>query len=86
MTPLERAARAAREAENKRLGNILPPWEDSTDEMRDAWRGIALAVFETIREPSEAMKSAGWLSDLPFTPSIKVDVVWQAMIEAALSK
>ena len=60
MTMLERAARAARQAEDNRLGGILGSWEGSTDEMREAWRGIVRAVLLTTREPSDDIKRTAW--------------------------
>lgn len=83
---IERAAQAAREAENVRLGGILPPWEQSTDETREAWRGIARAVLDAIREPSDAMLDAACRADGLPRPNPAALIYWQAMIDAALGE
>lgn len=52
-----------------------------------AWRPVARAALEAMREPSEAMLKAG---DLPgWDDSVTVGLsgeVWQAMIDAALTE
>jgi len=78
-SPIERAARAVRCA--RALPGTNPVAKLSEVDYR-----VARAVIEAIREPSEGMNRAGWTADLPFTPSIKVDVVWQAMIDALLKE
>lgn len=78
---IERAARAIQdEYDRQNSGALIGEGGDL-----HAPEAMARAVLRAIREPSEAMNRAGWKSDLPFTPSIRVDVLWQAMIDAALS-
>lgn len=79
MSPLERAARALCRVDGHPENAMMegrPLWQDYLPEAR--------AVVDAIREPSEGMMRAGWTSDLPYTPSVKVGVVWQAMIDALL--
>lgn len=90
MTPLERAARAIFAAD-------YPQHVDADLEIDEAgmvlyarrhlwYLDAARDVLRAIREPSEAMLEAGWTSDLPHTPSVKVDVVWQAMIDTIFAE
>lgn len=72
----------------ERVARALFKMFRSVPPLGDAWRDYvddARTILAAIREPSEGMKRAGWTSDLPYTPSVRVDVVWQAMIDAALS-
>ena len=71
-TPLERAARAAIEAECGMRGIDLgsPLWG----------KEIARAVLHAIREPSEAMIANAW--DFDLSPQ----TIWPRMIDAALGE
>lgn len=93
MTPLERAARALYD----RLPHVVE-WDDLSQSAKDENIAVARAVLEAIREPSEGMVREGCLADFPggrfgeatFTEAhIGEDdapVIWQAMIDAALSE
>jgi hypothetical protein len=57
---IESCARAAWD-ENRRVceGLVeLEPWDDETEALRDNWRGIARAILQALREPTEAMVRA----------------------------
>ena len=71
-TPLERAARAAIEAETNMRGIDLgsPLWGLE----------IARAVLGAVREPNEAMCASGWDYDL------SPQTIWPRMIDAALGE
>ena len=49
------------------------------------WNGVARAVIEAMREPTEAMAVAGaeWVDD-GMALKTSAETVWQAMIDAAL--
>lgn len=92
MTPLERAARAAQEADGAyayESGNWMKEGGLVTD---SHWKDIARAVLEAIREPSEGMKdeAAGRFTVHEHWQEadvvVSADVVWQAMIDVALKE
>lgn len=92
-TPLRRAARAV-QVELDRLG--LPADGEEWD--RDDYASIARAVFQAIREPSEAMIEAWFDADLELPEGVSfeapADIVdryhaisdWKAMIDAAIAE
>lgn len=85
MTPLERAARAAQEADGA-YRHESGQWMKEGGLVGDShWQDIARAVLSAIREPSEGMVDRAF--DLP--PAIEgVDpkAAFTAMIDAALSE
>lgn len=67
---VERVARAIRDGMP-----LEPTWED--------WQEQAREAIAAMREPTEAMNLAGWLS--PMSPPMSPPKwCWQAMIDAAL--
>jgi hypothetical protein len=80
MTVIERAARAVADY----TGQRLPPQGDII-----TCEGIARAVLQAIREPSDAVTDVGvdMLTERGCNPlSGDAEAVWQAMIDAALSE
>lgn len=85
MTPLERAARAAQEADGA-YAHESGQWMKEGGLVTDShWKDIVRAVLEAIREPSEGMEeSAGNRDTIGYDPP--PSAVWQAMIDAALAE
>jgi hypothetical protein len=79
-SPIERAVR---NLETELVGHVDPETHAMSE--YGIARMAVTVVLQSIRDPSEVMLRAGWTSDLPFTPSIKVDKVWQAMIDSLLA-
>lgn len=87
MTPLEKAARAAFNADENRAGE----YDHRSERVKDNYRAIARAVLLAIREPSEGMVEVGesqgpW--DYYAAPDGKENAldVYQAMIDKALEE
>ncbi len=88
MTALERAARALWIASGKRaeLWDAQPTalWRIEMEKERPIYLDQARAVLLAIREPSEGMVSDRVIRAHGYAGDI--DMVWQAMIDAALSE
>lgn len=75
---VERVARAMYAHDSYKEGE--PAWEDHSEQFRVVQRARARVAIEAMREPTEEMYQAGW--GRGGTP----DVIWPAMIDAALAK
>jgi hypothetical protein len=82
---IERAARATFEAIQADGAGFKEPWDDpSMARVRETYRVGVRATIAAIREPTEEMigdrvvRAHGYAGD--------VDMVWQAMIDAALEE
>lgn len=84
MTPLERAARAAQEADGA-YAHESGMWMKEGGLVTDShWKDIARAVLIAIREPSDAMRIAG--GETKHWDDMDQDDVWGLMIDAALAE
>ena len=86
MTPLERAAAAAREADGAYLVERTGGWMKEGGVVGDGhWEDIARAVLTAIREPSIAVVMAG-ANEVENGDGELHRRKWQAMIDAAISE
>lgn len=89
-SPLERAARAAYTEDWP--DPIHATWDETADDMRERYRGIARAVIEAIREcdtGSPAMLAAGKISLYSCSADPELEDArrcWQTMIDVALEE
>lgn len=94
---VEKMARAAYESGRKQIsvaGIVLPPWDDLTDEMRQAVYPNMIEALKAIREPTEAMKEAGqshhWGHSMDYTrpedERANCGDIFTAMIDAAIAE
>lgn len=67
-------------------------WDDMHDEVRATVRHLARAAITAMREPTKAMREAGYASPLVNLENLgdwkqeQVTVDWRAMIDAALEQ
>ena len=91
MTPIEKAAQAARDefaCKECSVPHIAEPMymlEGGLTSERD-WQDLARAVLRAIRDPSEGMLAAAELVDHPGPGETDTVGEWQAMIDAALAE
>ncbi len=71
---IERVAKAISECHSGR------DWRGMSEYGKDWWREEARAAIEAMREPTEAMETAGQVDPLP----ISTNASWKAMIDEAL--
>ena len=79
-TLVERMARAIAQASGE-------PWfpESERSRFNNHWRYKALAALRAIREPTERMAMAPYHPDI-HDDHMPAEVVWQAMIDAAIAE
>lgn len=84
---IERVAKSLQQVRNKDGRAIVPPWEELNDDNREFWLTFARTAILAMREPTTTMLDAA--NEAVFhsgEPPAQADVVWQAMIGAALKE
>lgn len=85
MAESEMVEKVAKAIYLKRNGQGARPWSLLTKAHRTPYLDDARAAIEAMREPTEAMESAGWDSYDRNDGWSGPQYCWQAMVDAALS-